>query len=55
MTIGKLEKRTRKNILNKLFLNKDEAYYYAKLYDGKVRRITDSELIVDIGDEEHDI
>ena len=54
VTIGKLEKRNRKTILSKIFLDKQEAYYYRKIYGGNVYTINDIEFIPDVFNEKLD-
>ena len=50
--IGMLEIRTRRNVLNKLFLNAAEARFYAKQHGGIVHKLRGEEIIVDTGDDD---
>ena len=50
VTIGKLEKRTRKTGLSKIFLDKDEANYYQSVYGGVVHTIRDLDFLPDMHD-----
>ena len=47
-----LEIRTRRNVLNKLFLNAAEARFYAKQHGGIVHKIRGEELIIDTGNDD---